>query len=67
MIRADRFPLRRYDTIDDMKTDEYAYWQARTPAERISATTAITAEMFKLRGLDFHASRLRRSLVRIER
>jgi hypothetical protein len=59
--------LRRYTSLDEMKADEYRYWQSRPVYERVAAVSQLTEEGYKLKGAGPDAFRLQRTLVRVER
>ena len=59
--------IRKYTSLDEMKADEYRYWQSRPVHERLDAVAELTEEGYKLKGLGPDAFRLQRTLVRFER
>jgi len=59
--------IRRYTDFDEIKADEYRYWQSRPIHERVAAVSELTQEHYALRGEDSNVSRLQRTLVRFER
>lgn len=59
--------IRKYTSLDEMKADEYRYWQSRPVHERVAAITELTIEGYRLKGFKPDAFRLQRTLVRIER
>ena len=67
--RAERrrltYSIRRYTNLDQIKADEYAYWQSQPTHVRLAAAAELTAEAYAAKGI--HVSRLQRSLVRIKR
>lgn len=65
--RRKMFPIRKFTSLEAMKEEEYLYWQSRPACERMSAVSAITTEMYKLKDPDFHVPRLQRSLVAVQR
>jgi hypothetical protein len=67
MERAARFAIRRYDSLEDMKAAEYAYWQQRPAHERMDAVGEITAETYGLKDPQSNAPRLQRTLVHLKR
>ncbi len=67
MDRKSRFLLRKYDSLETMKDEEYRYWQGRPARERMAAVSDITTEMYKLKDPAFHVSRLQRTLVAVQR
>ena len=63
--RRAAYTIRRHTDFDQMKVDEYAYWQSQPAHVRLAAAAELTAEAYAMKGI--HVSRLQRSLVRIER
>ena len=59
--------IRKYSNFDEMKADEYRYWQSRPVHERIAAVSELTEEGYKLKGFKPDAFRLHRTLVHFER
>ncbi len=59
--------IRRYASLDDMKGDEYEYWQQRPAHERMQAVTEISADTYRLTGSSPNAQRLQRTLVHLKR
>jgi hypothetical protein len=53
--------------LDEIKADEYHYWQSRTAQERIDAVSELTQAMYALKGEAPDVPRLQRTLVRFER
>ncbi len=43
--------IRKYSNFDDMKADEYPYWQSRPVHERVAAVSELTLEGYTLKGL----------------
>lgn len=62
--RRATWSIRRYTDLDEMKADEYRYWQSRPGHERIAAVSELTTEQYAMKGQ--HVSRLQRTLVRLE-
>ena len=69
MVQTERVDktIRRYDSFDEMKADEYRYWQSRPIHERVAAVSELTKEGYKMKGVKPDAFRLQRTLVRFER
>ena len=61
MDRKVRFPIRKYESLEAMKDEEYRYWQGRPASERLAAVSEMTTEMYKLKDPAFHVSRLQTS------
>jgi len=59
--------IRKYTSFEEMKTDEYRYWQSRPVHERVAAVWELTEESYKLKGFKPDAFRLQRTLVHFER
>jgi len=59
--------IRRYTNFDEMKADEYRYWQSRPVHERVAAVWELTEEGYKLKGFKSDAFRLQRTLVHFQR
>jgi hypothetical protein len=58
--------IRKYTNFDEMKADEYRYWQSRPVHERVAAVSELTEECYKLKGFKPDAFRLHRTLVHFE-
>ena len=59
--------IRKYTSFDEMKADEYRYWQSRPVHERVAAVSELTEEGYTLKGFEPDAFRLQRTLVHFER
>ncbi len=59
--------IQRYIDLDEMKADEYRYWQSRPVYERVAAVSELTQELYRMNGVGPDAFRLQRTLVRFER
>jgi hypothetical protein len=59
--------IRKYTDFEEMKTDEYRYWQSRPVHERVAAVSELTQEHYALKVQAPNAPRLQRILVRLER
>lgn len=59
--------IRKYMDFDEMKADEYRYWQSRPVYERVAAVAELTQEHYALKGTVHDVPRLQRTLVRLER
>jgi hypothetical protein len=42
--------IRKYSNFDEMKADEYRYWQSRPVHERVAAVSDLTQEGYALKG-----------------
>ena len=67
MDRKSQFQVRRYESLEAMKADEYLYWQQRPDHERIAAVSEISNEAYGLKGYRPDAQRLERTLVHLKR
>ena len=59
--------IRKYTDFDQMKADEYRYWQSRPVHERVAAVSELTQEQYAMRGEAPDVPRLQRTLVHFER
>jgi len=62
--------VRKYagvSQLDEVKADEYRYWQSRPVHERIDAVSELTQALYALKGEAPDVPRLQRTLVRFER
>jgi hypothetical protein len=59
--------IRKYTAFDEMKADEYRYWQSRPVHERVAAVWELTEQGYRMKGMKPNAFRLQRTLVRFER
>jgi hypothetical protein len=59
--------IRRYTDFEEMKADEYRYWQSRPVHERLAAVAELTEQGYRMKGVGPDAFRLQRTLVRFER
>jgi hypothetical protein len=58
--------IRKDTSLDEMKADEYHYWQSRPVHERVNAVSELTQEQYEMKGI-INVPRLQRTLVRFER
>lgn len=58
--------IRKFASIDEMKDEEYRYWQSVTPAERIAAGHQLSVEGYRAYGYSADGTELKRVAVRIE-
>jgi hypothetical protein len=42
--------IRKYRSFDEMKADEYRYWESRPARERVAAVSELTEEGYTLKG-----------------
>ena len=59
--------LRKYTSFEEMKADEYRYWQSRPVHERMDAVEELTEQAYMMKGMRADAFRLQRALVHFER
>jgi len=59
--------VRRYSSLDEMKADEYRYWQSRPVWERMDAVSELTQEHYTMKGAPPDVPGLQRTLVRVQR
>jgi hypothetical protein len=67
MDRKSRFTIRRYSSIEEMKADEYQYWQQQPAHKRMDAVEEITTEAYGLKDSPPNVSRLQRTISHIKR
>ncbi len=67
MDRKSRFPIRKFDSLEALKDEEYRYWQGRPASERIAAVSEITTEIYLLKDPACNVTRLERTLVAVHR
>jgi hypothetical protein len=59
--------IRKYTSFDEIKADEYRYWQSRPVHERMDAVSELTQAMYTMKGAVPNVPRLQRTLVRFQR
>jgi len=59
--------LRKYTSLDEMKADEYRYWQSRPAHERLDAVKEMVAAAYALKGwkMEPDVPRSQRPFVRL--
>jgi hypothetical protein len=59
--------LRRYTSFDEMKADEYRYWQSRPVHERMDAVEELNLAAAAIKGMEPEPNvpRLQRPFVRL--
>ena len=67
MDRKSRFPIRKFESLEAMKAEEFAYWQQRPDYERIDAVSELTIDAYRLKDPTFNVRRLQRTLVHLQR
>ena len=63
--RRATWTMTRYTSLDEMKADEYRYWQSQPAHVRIAAISELTMEQYALKGQ--HVRRLQRTFARLKR
>src|ERR1700690_2937357 len=67
--RMDNTPItvRKYTNFDEMKADEYRYWQSRPAHERLDAVEEMIETAYALKGWEIEPDvpRLQRPFVRL--
>lgn len=59
--------VRKFGSFEEMKDEEYRYWQSVSPSERIAATFDASVEAYRMKGIAADGQGLKRTLVRFER
>lgn len=59
--------VRIYDSLKEMKADEYRYWRSRPVHERMSAVAEITLSAYAMKEPARDVRRLQRTLVCLQR
>ena len=60
--------IHRFTTFDDIKADEYRYWQSRPGYERLEAAAELSLMHYQWKDPTRDVrSRLQRTLVRVQR
>jgi hypothetical protein len=59
--------IRKYTDFEEMKADEYRYWQSRPVYERVAAVSKLTQEQYAMKGEPPDVPRLQRTVVHFER
>jgi len=58
--------VRKFNSFEEVKDEEYRYWQSVPPAERIEAAFQLSVDQYRMKGIEPDGSALKRSLVRVE-
>ena len=59
--------IRKYASFDEMKAEEYRYWQSRPVHERVQAVSELSQQLYAMKGGVADVPRLQRTLVRLQR
>ncbi len=59
--------LRKYTSLDEMKADEYRYWQSRPVYERMDAVEELNLSAYRMKGQEPEPDvpRIQRPVVRL--
>jgi hypothetical protein len=59
--------MRKYTSFDEMKADEYRYWQSRPAYERLDAVEEMNRTAYAIKGVELEPDvpRLQRPFVRL--
>lgn len=58
--------IRFVKDFDELKEEDYRYWQSVPAAERMKAVWELSLEGYQMKGLKPDGQELRRSVVRLE-
>ena len=59
--------LRMFTSLEEMKADEYRYWQSRPVHERMTAVAELSLAAYQMKEPDPDVRRLQRTLVHLPR
>ena len=59
--------IRKYTSHQEMKADEYRYWQSRPVHERMAAVSELSTAAYALKGIGPDVPRLQGPLIRLPR
>jgi hypothetical protein len=59
--------VRVYTSLEEMKADEYRYWQSRPVYERMDAVAEITRAAYAMKEVDPNVRRLQGTVVCLQR
>jgi hypothetical protein len=59
--------LRRFSSHEEAEAETIRYWNERSISEKMRATAEIIEYAYRQQGIDIHAQRSDRSLVRVQR
>jgi hypothetical protein len=59
--------IRKYDSLEAMKADEYQDWQKLPAHERMDAVVCLTLAAYQMKGQAPDVPRLQRTLVHLQR
>lgn len=58
--------IRKFSSFEEVKDDEYRYWQSVPPAERIEAAYQLSVDQYRMKGIEPDGTALKRCLIRVE-
>jgi hypothetical protein len=67
MTLKTQFTIRRFESLEAMKAEEYRYWQSQPDYARLQAVTDMARAAFALEDQEISGRRLQRTLSRIRR
>jgi hypothetical protein len=67
MDKKSHFPIRKFDSLEAMKDEEYRYWQGRPASERIAAVSELTTKAFRLKDPSVNVTKIQKTLVAVKR
>lgn len=59
--------IRRFNSHEEQEAETILYWNQRTVEEKMRATAELIEYAYRQKGIDVHAQRPDRSLVRVQR
>ena len=59
--------IRAYSSLEEMKADEYRYWQSRPVHERMNAVAELTLSLYRMKDQATDAPRLQRVVEVLQR
>ena len=59
--------IRKYTSFEEMKADEYRYWQSRPVHERMNAVVELTLSAYALKEPARDVRRLQKTIVCLQR
>lgn len=59
--------IRKFTNFDELKDEEYRYWQSVPPSERIAAIFDHSVDAYRMKGIAADGQGLKRIIVRFER
>ena len=59
--------IRMFNSFEEVKDDEYRYWQSVPPEDRIRAVFDHSIDLYRMKGIIADGQQLRTTVVRFER